>query len=102
VAEVVVSENAAADLERLADFLQDKEPGAALATYDLVLGALRVLQAYPSIGRPVEDGLRELVIGRGGSGYLALYEYDPLRERVLILALRHQREAGYLDRDATD
>ena len=102
MAEVVVSEKAAADLGRLADFLLEKEPAAALATYDLVLGALKVLETYPSIGRPVDDDLRELVIGRGRSGYLALYEYDPGRERVLILALRHQREAGYLDRDATD
>jgi hypothetical protein len=39
--------------------------------------------------------LRELVISRGKSGYLALYDYDEPNDMVLVLALRHQREAGY-------
>jgi plasmid stabilization system protein ParE len=83
-------------------FLSDDEPDAALATYDLVLGAFEVLRTYPSIGRPVDDVLRELVISRGRSGYLALYEYDVPADRVVVLALRHQREAGYVERGATD
>ncbi len=49
-----------------------------------------------SVGRPVESGLRELVISRGKTGYLALYRYEEQRDRVLVLAIRHQREAGYL------
>jgi plasmid stabilization system protein ParE len=101
VAEVIVSSNADADLGQLVDFLMQDEPVAALATYDLVIGALEVLRTYPSIGRPVDGILRELVISRGGTGYLALYEYDALADRVVILALRHQREAGYLERGAT-
>ena len=102
MAEVVVSKGADADLERLVIFLTDAEPAAALATYALVLGALEVLQTYPTIGRPVDSILRELVVSRGSTGYLALYEYDTQAERVVVLALRHQREAGYLERGATD
>ena len=102
MAEVVVSKGADADLERLATFLGAAEPAAALATYDLVLGALEVLQTYPTIGRPVDGVLRELVISRGSTGYLALYEYDAQADRVVVLALRHQREAGYLERGATE
>jgi len=101
VAEVIVSRSADADLSRLVDFLILEEPVAALRTYDLLLGALEVLRTYPSIGRPVDGILRELVISRGGTGYLALYEYDALADRVVILALRHQREAGYLERGAS-
>ena len=101
MAEVIVSKNADADLDRLVTFLGDEEPAAALATYDLLLGALEVLRTYPSIGRPVDWILRELVISRGGTGYLALYEYDAPADRVVILALRHQREAGTLERGAT-
>ena len=102
MAEVIVSKNADADLERLVAFLAREERDVALATYDLVLGALEVLQTYPSIGRPVDEVLRELVISRGGTGYLALYEYDMRTDRVVILALRHQREAGYLERGETE
>jgi len=102
VAEVVVSKNADADLERLVAFLSEEEPAAALATYDLLLGALELLRTYPSIGRPVDDFLRELVISRGATGYLALYEFDARADRVVVLALRHQREAGYVERGATE
>lgn len=95
MAEVVVSRQADADLARLVEFLADEEPSAALETYDLVLGALEILRTYPSIGRPVDRILRELVISRGNAGYLALYEYDEQADRVVVLALRHQRELGY-------
>ena len=101
MAEVIVSRSADADLSRLVDFLIREEPVAALQTYDLLLGALEVLRTYPSIGRPVDGILRELVISCGGTGYLALYEYDALADQVVILALRHQREAGYLERGAS-
>jgi hypothetical protein len=32
-----------------------------------------ILKRHPEIDRPVEDGLRELVISRGRTGYVALY-----------------------------
>ena len=102
MAEVIVAKGADADLERRVTFLREAEPAAALATYDLVLGGLEVLRTYPTIGRPVDDVLRELVISRGNKGYLALYEYDTRADRVIVLALRHQREAGYLERGATE
>jgi len=39
--------------------------------------------------------LRELVISRGCTGYVALYRFEEDQDAVLILAIRHQREAGY-------
>lgn len=102
MAEVIVSRNADADLERLVTFLSNEEPAVARATSTLVHGALQVLRTYPSIGRPVDGVLRELVISRGSTGYLALYRYDARAERVVVLALRHQREAGYAEPDATE
>jgi plasmid stabilization system protein ParE len=53
------------------------------------------LGAAAKIGRPVSQGLRELVISRGKSGDCAVYDYDEQNDMVLVLALRHQREAGY-------
>jgi len=41
--------------------------------------------------------MRELIISRGHSGYVALYSYEEEEDAVLILSVRHQREAGYLD-----
>jgi hypothetical protein len=39
--------------------------------------------------------LRELVIGFGDSGLVALYHHDPAADAVYVLAFRHQKEAGY-------
>lgn len=47
-------------------------------------------------GRRVEGDLRELVISYGKTGFIALYRFDVQRDEVRILALRHQREIGYL------
>jgi plasmid stabilization system protein ParE len=53
------------------------------------------LVQHPEIGRKVHFGQRELVISRGRTGYLALYRFLPSIDRILVLALRHQRESGY-------
>jgi len=90
-----LSPEAADDLDRLVDFLLDEWPLAATVTVDMVVDALHILAHHPKIGRPVAHGLRELVISRGKSGYLALYEDDEQHDMVIVLALRHQREAGY-------
>lgn len=95
MAAVDYAPRALADLERLVDFLMENDPAGAAATFALIESAVSVLVQHPLIGRPVEAGLRELVISRGRTGYLALYRYNASRDRVLVLAIRHQREAGY-------
>lgn len=62
-----------------------------------IVQGVRVLRENPLIGRPVPGDVRELVMGRDSRGYLALYEYDSFADRVLVLAIRSQREAGYVD-----
>lgn len=65
------------------------------AVVDRIAEAVEVLERHPLIGHPAEDSLRELVISRGKTGYVALYHYDPDEDLVVILAIRAQREAGY-------
>ena len=89
---LVHSPEAAQDLEELVDFLRLNRPEYAVETMDLVLDALSVLERHPLMGRPVPQGMRELVISRGRSGYLALYVFDADADVVFVLALRHQRE----------
>ena len=93
--ELVYSEQALADLERLSDFLLQTDPQAAQATANLIFEALEILMQHPEMGRKVHFGQRELVISRGSTGYLALYRFLPHVERILVLAVRHQRESGY-------
>ena len=83
------------DLDRLTDFLLDRAPELAAETVPLILGGLRTLKDHPLIGRPVEADLRELLISRGRTGYIALYRYNPASDVVLVLRVRHQRELHF-------
>jgi plasmid stabilization system protein ParE len=91
----LLADEAVADLNRLTEFLLQSAPEAAVGTVDLILDALHILGDHPLVGRPLPQGLRELVISRGRTGYLALYRYDDTADVVLVLALRHQRESDY-------
>lgn len=95
MARLICSARALDDLERVTDFLVDTDPAAAAVTVDLIAEAVTILAHHPLIGRPAEHGLRELVISRGRTGYVALYSFETAQDCVLILAVRHQREAGY-------
>lgn len=60
-----------------------------------IIQAIDVLQYNPLIGRLVSADTRELIIGRNTRGYVALYRYIERADTVFVLAIRHQREAGY-------
>ena len=100
MAGIIYSNRAFADLERLTDFLLDVDPSAAPETIDLIIEAVAMLERHPLIGRQIDDSLRELVISRGKPGCIALYSYEPEYDSALILAIRHQREAGLADSEA--
>ena len=88
------TQRAGNDLDRLTDFLLDQSQAAAESTTELVIDGLQILRKHPRIGRVRRDGLRELVISRGKTGYVALYRYDEIRDVARVLAIRHQRELG--------
>lgn len=95
MAKLSYSGRALVDLERLTDFLIETDPSAAAETVGLIEEAVELLTRHPLIGRPAEYALRELVISRGRTGYVALYSFEEDHDAILILAIRHQREAGY-------
>jgi|OpeIllAssembly_1097287.scaffolds.fasta_scaffold05506_3 plasmid stabilization system protein ParE len=85
------------DVERIAEHLRQHEVDDIGARVSEMLGALQLLGQHPLIGRPVADGLRELVIGKGSRGYVARYRYDAVKDEVRVAALRSQREGGFRD-----
>jgi len=95
VAQVVYVDEALLDLERLFDFVAEQDLEAATRAIRHIREAVELLERHPMIGRPAEQGLRELVISYGKSGYLALYEFVETEDVVLVLTVRHQREGGY-------
>ena len=94
------TEEAKADLQRLYGLLIEQAQGdldiaeRALAS---IGHAIALLEATPFSCRkadPRNPFLRELVIGFGATGYVALFEIENDRT-VTILAVRHQREDDY-------
>jgi plasmid stabilization system protein ParE len=97
MAQIVYSDEALVDLERIIEFLLDTSPETAATTLTHIQTAVMILGSHPLIGRRVDAFRRELVISWGASGYLALYSFDAGLDLVRILRIRHQREAGYQD-----
>ncbi len=96
MARIEYSHQALDDIERLVEFLMSQDTDAALTTADIIQDGVMLLARHPEVGRPTTDrNIRELVISRGNTGYIALYECIEARDTVVILGLRHQREAGY-------
>ena len=83
------------DFDRFFEHIARFDAGAAPARIEEIVHAVQILSANPLIGRPVKDGKRELVIGQGSRGYVALYRYLPEVDTVFLLAVRSQRESGY-------
>lgn len=90
------SQPALRDVARLHEFLAPKNRDAAKRAVGAIRQGVQALGRHPEIGRPVDElppEFREWVIEFGNGAYLALYHYDG--KEVVILAVRHGREAGY-------
>ncbi len=84
------------DVHRCYRFLAPKNPLAAARAVSAIREGMLIIAEHPGAGRPV-DGMdpefREWPFAFGDSGYLALYRLDG--EHAVVVAIRHQREAGY-------
>lgn len=101
--EVRLTRDAEADLDRLFDFLLERElgrDGCDLALPGQVIAALRsgiaTLKTSPFTCRKagLSPFLRELIVPFGRSGYVALFEIED-ESHVAVLAVRHQLEDDY-------
>jgi plasmid stabilization system protein ParE len=102
---VRLTRHAQGDLERLFDFILERElnrhGGGSLALADAALTAIhagiQTLASSPFTCRKAGANplLRELIISFGRSGYVALFEIDNATT-VTVLAVRHQLEDDYL------
>ena len=84
------------DVQRAYRFLAPKNLDAAKRAVKAIRLGVRVLEQQPALGRPVEDmdvEFRDWLIDFGDSGYVVRYRVDP--QRVLILAVRHQKEVEF-------
>jgi plasmid stabilization system protein ParE len=96
MARVELAPEIAEDFDRILEYLPQHNVADATARILEIVQAIDVLAHNPLIGRLVLNGKRELVIGRRGRGYVALYQYVDEIDTVFVLAVRSQREAGYV------
>jgi plasmid stabilization system protein ParE len=100
---VRLTRDAEADLDRLFDFVLERElarDGGDLSLPEAALAALRAgiatLKTSPFTCRKAGRSpfLRELIVSFGQSGYVALFEIED-DSNVAVLAVRHQLEEDY-------
>jgi plasmid stabilization system protein ParE len=86
------------DLDRLYDFLVERDQGAAERALTAIERALALLAYSPFSCRKAllqkNPRWREILIPFGHSGYVALFEVDD-GQSVTVTAVRHQREEDY-------
>lgn len=88
---VVVADNAYRDLQRLEDWLLERDLGAARRFGDVVADAIASLRDMPERGRARGSrGVRELVTPFGSAAYLIQYRVYP--DRVVVVRITHSRE----------
>lgn len=100
VPQITVTRRAWSDLIRLREFIAEKNPRTAQRAAERIITSIDQLAAFPLLGRACPEeylpvGFRELVISFGQDGYVVLYRVDIPADTVTIVAIRHQREAGF-------
>ena len=90
------TDNALQGLLRVYAFGAATDTSVAQQALDAVEAGADRLEHFPHAGRPspdLEPEQRELLIPFGASGYVLFYEMAG--DFVYILAIKHQKEAGY-------
>ena len=83
------------DFEQILEHLFRYDVRNPASRLEEIVESIDILKRSPMIGRPLPSGLRELIVGRGSRGYVALYRYVAESDVVFVLAIRSQHEAGY-------
>lgn len=81
------------DIQRLFEFLVDKDPVAAKRAMDLIASGADRLLDMPEVGRPTDDDSqrRELFLPFGAGSYVLRYRLDG--NAVVVIRVWHSRES---------
>lgn len=92
---IIITRTAQRDFERLRQFLETQSPEAAKRAAKLIKESIRSIAQFPESHRPVLDMMfhRERIVDFGSSGYVVRYFYEPSKDEIIVLRMRHQRES---------
>lgn len=96
MAQIELAAEVGKDIDRILTHLEKHNVDNPEVRIEEIIQAISVLEHNPLIGRIVHNDKRELVIGRRSHGYVALYRYIAEIEVVFVLAIKSQKEAGYI------
>jgi plasmid stabilization system protein ParE len=82
------------DFERLHTFLNEKNPIAAQKLAALLEEKLELLATIPKAFTFFGD-FRLYMLEFGSSGYAILYDYAEDVDTIIMLRMKHQKEAGF-------
>ena len=87
------SEDALADLDRFAAFLQQHHPSLAKIVAEEIIDRAQLLSEHPLLGRPIEgrEEYRQIILQVLNAAYVFQYRYDG--KRLVMLRVFHGREA---------
>mgnify|MGYP000134252658 FL=1 len=83
------------DFERVYAFLAEKNPSAAQRLAKLLNEKLELLSSIPK-AFPFFGEFRIYLLEFGSSVYALLYDYDEELNRISLLRIKHQKEAGFI------
>jgi len=86
------SDEALADLDRFAVFLQGQSPQLASTVAEEIIARAQLLARHPKLGRPLStrEEYRQIVMEVLGAAYVFQYRHEATR--VVILRVLHGRE----------
>ncbi len=91
---ILFAADAVLDVERVRDFLEERNPEAAKRALATIWRALQQVQAFPQIGAATADpDIRQIAVRFGASGYIVRYTRLPDTGDILVTRLWHGREA---------
>lgn len=83
---IIWQDEAERDLDKIAEYIMEDDPAAALRVVSTIREAARVLTEHPNIGRAGRvEGTRELVI----AGLPYILPYQIAEQEIRILAVMH-------------
>jgi len=92
--QIVYTEAFINDFERLFAFLNEKNPSAAQKLAALLEEKLEVLATIPKAFAFFGE-FRLYMLEFGSSGYAILYDYAENADKIIMLRMKHQKEAGF-------
>ena len=92
--QIIYTEAFISDFERLHYFLYEKNPLAAQKLAKLLEEKLDILATIPKAFTSFGE-FRLYMLEFGSSGYAILYDYIEDIDQIIMLRIKHQKEAGF-------